>query len=106
MKNDDDMDLFHLFEEIREPVQDEIFVEGVSRRIARQRWANRVKLILLAFAGAAILAALTPWLMRLTGYIALGSGLLADSALAVIISPVGWVIGGGVGLYSFLQSRS
>jgi nucleoside permease NupC len=106
MKNDHDMDLLRLFEEIREPGQDEIFVGGVSKRIARHRGANRVMLILLSFVGAAILAALTPWLMGLTGYIALGSSLLANSVLAVIISPVGWAIGGGVGLYSFLQSRS
>ena len=106
MKNDHDKDLFRLFEEIHEPDQDEIFVERVSKRIVRHRCAHRVMLILLAFVGAAILAALTPWLMDLTGYIALGSSLLGHSVVAVSISPVGWAIGAGVGLSFFLKTRS
>ena len=106
MKNDNDMDLFRLFEEMREPAPDEIFVAGVSKRIVRHRYANRVMFILLSLAGAAILAALTPWLIVLTGYIVLGSSLLANSVFATIISPIGWAIGGSVGLYSFLRSRS
>lgn len=106
MKNNNDMDLFRLFEEIREPAPDEIFVEGVSKRIVRHRYANRALFVLLSLAGTAILAVLTPWLMGLTGYIVLGSNLLANSVFAAIISPIGWAIGGGLGLYSFLRSRS
>ena len=106
MKNDHDMDLIRLFEEIREPVQDEIFVERVSKRIVLLRYSHRVTQILLLSSGMAILAVLTPWLIGLTGYIALGSSLLANSVVAVIISPVGWAIGGGVGLAFFLQKRA
>lgn len=106
MKNELDMDLVRLFAEKSEPAQGEIFAERVSKRIARHRCAHRVMQILLAGLGVAILAALTPWLMGLTGYIALGSSLLANSVVAVILSPVGWAIGGGVGLSFFLKTRS
>ena len=106
MKNELDMDLVRLFAEKSEPAQGEIFVELVSKLIVRLRYAHRVMLILLALAGAAILAVLTPWLIGLTGYIALGSNLLANSVLAVILSPAGWAIGGGVGLSLFLKTRS
>ena len=105
MKNELDMELVHLFAEKSEPAQGEIFVERVSKRIARHRCVHRVMLILLAFAGAAILAVLTPWLIGLTGYILLVSSLLAYSVVAVILSPVGWAIGGGVGLTLSLKTR-
>ena len=106
MKNDDDMDLYRLFGEIPEPVQDEIFVERVTRRITRHRRAQRAVIILLSFAGAAILAMLTPWLTVLTGHIAIGTSLFAPTAMAVILSPIGCSIGGGVGLFLFLRVRS
>ena len=105
MKNDDDMGLYRLFGELPEPVQDEIFIERVTRRMARYRWAQRVVFILLAFAGAAILAMLTPWLTVLTRHIAIGTSLFAPTAMAVILSPIGCSIGGGVGLFLFLKAR-
>jgi cell shape-determining protein MreD len=105
MKNEPDIDLIRLFAEKGAPPQGEIFVERVSNRIARRRFAHRVTLILVALALVSILAVLTPWLMGLTGYIALGSGLLADSVAAVILSPVAWAVVGGVGLSIFLQIR-
>jgi hypothetical protein len=106
MKDEHEMDLVRLFAEKGEPAQGEIFIERVSKRIARHRCAHRVMQILLSFAGVGILAALTPWLMGLTGYIALGTNLFAHSVVAVILSPVGCSIGGGVGLLFFLRSRS
>ena len=106
MKNELDMDLGRLFAEKSEPPQGEIFVKRVSKRIMLRRYSHRVMQILIAFAGATILAVLTPWLINLTGYIALGSNLLANSALALILSPVGWAIGSGVGLSLFLKTRS
>jgi hypothetical protein len=100
MENDYDMELYRLFGEIPEPDKDEVFVERVSGRIARYRFTSRVMLILLAFAGAVILAVLTPWLITLTGHIAMGTNLLAQSAAILVSSPVGWSIGGGgLGLY-------
>jgi len=106
MKNDHDMDLFRLFGKIREPVQDEIFVERVTKRITRHRCAHRVMLILFAFVGAAVLAVLTPWLMVLTGHIVIGTNLFAHSVVAVILSRVGCTIGGGVGLFLFFKAHS
>jgi hypothetical protein len=97
MKNEHDMDLVRLFAERPEPAQGEIFAERVSKRIALLRRTRRAMQILLAGLGV-ILAALTPWLMGLTGYIALGSNLFAHSVVVVILSPVGWAIGGGVGI--------
>ena len=105
MKNEHDMDLVRLFAEKSEPAQGEVFVEQVSKRIARYRCAHRAMLILLAFAGAAILGALTPWLIDLTRYIALGTNLFAHSVVAMILSPVGCPIGFGVGLFFFLKTR-
>lgn len=106
MKNEHDMDLMRLFAESRELAHDEIFVERVSKRIVLLRRVHRVMQTILAFAGAAILAALTPYLMDLTGYIALGSNLIADNVAAVLLSPAGWAIGGGAGLFFFLRTRS
>jgi hypothetical protein len=105
MKNELDMELVRLFAGKSEPAQGEIFVERVSKRIARHRRAHRVMMILLAFAGAAILAAVTPWLMGLTGYIVLGTSLFAHSVVLLILSPVGCSIGGGVGLLFFFKAR-
>ena len=106
MKNEHDMDLERLFAESREPVQDEIFVKQVSKRVALLRRTHRAMQILFAGAGVAILVVLTPWLMGLTAYITLGSNLLAHSIAAMIFSPVGWAIGSGAGLFFFLQTRS
>jgi hypothetical protein len=106
MKNEHDMDLMCLFEERREPAQGEIFVKRVSKRIALLRFTHRAMQILFAGVGVVILAILTPWLTGLTGYITIGSNLLAYSIAAMILSPVGWAIGGGAGLVFFLQTRS
>ena len=106
MKNDDDMALYRLFDEIPKPDQDEVFIEQVTRGIARHRCIHRVMLILLAFVGAAILAVLTPWLTVLTGHIAIGTNLFVPTAMAVILSPIGCSIGGGLGLFLFLKARS
>ena len=105
MKNEHDMDLVRLFAEKSEPAQGEVFVEQVSKRIARYRCAHRAMLILLAFAGAAILGALTPWLIDLTRYIALGTSLFAYNVVTVILFSVGCSIGGGMGLFFFLRPR-
>ncbi len=105
MNNDYDADLRRLFAKMPEPAEGEIFTERVSRRMARHRWAHRVIQILLAGLGVVILAALTPWLMSLTGHIALGSDFLANCVLAVILSPAGWAIGGWLGLLVFLKAR-
>ena len=106
MKNDHDLELIRRFGEIREPSQDELFVERVTKRIARHRYAHRVMLILLAFVGAAILAVLTPWLIALTGHITMGTNLFAHGVVAAILSPAGCSIGGAVGLFLFFKARS
>ena len=106
MKNEHDRDLVRLFAERREPAEGEIFTKRVSRRVALLRYTHRAMQILLAGLGVAIFAALTPWLMSLTSYIALGSNLFAHSVVSVILSPAGWAIGGGAGLFFFLQTRS
>ena len=106
MKNDHDMDLIRLFEEMPEPVRDEIFVARVSKRMVLRRYIRWVMQILIALTGAVILAVLTPWLMGLIGYVALGSSLIANIVVVLILSPVGWAIGGSVGLSFFLKTRS
>jgi hypothetical protein len=106
MKNEHDMDLVRLFEERYEPAQDEIFVKRVSKRIALLRFTHRAIQILLVGVGVAILTILTPMLMGLSSYVALGSNLFTHSVLLVILSPAGWAIGGGAGLFFFLQMRS
>ncbi|MEE8399798.1 MAG: hypothetical protein V3S89_12385 [Desulfobacterales bacterium] len=105
MKDDDDMELYRLFDEIRVPPQDEVFVEKVTRQIARHRLIHRATLILV-LAGAAVLAALTPWLTVLTGYVATGTKLFIPDLMTVILSPIGCSIGGGMGLFLFLRARS
>ncbi len=106
MKNDYDMDLNRLFADTGEPARDEAFVERVSRRITLSRWGRRVTRVLLVGAGVVMLALLTPWVMGLTGYVALGSNIFASSIVAMVFSPVGWVLGGVAGLFAFFQSRA
>ena len=84
----------------------DIFAKRVSKRIALFRRTHRIKQIFLAGLGVVILAILTPRLVGLTGYITLGSNLFAYSIMAIILSPAGWAIGGGAGLFFFLQKRS
>jgi hypothetical protein len=106
MKNEHDMNLVGLFAERREPAEGDIFAKRVSKRIALLRRTHRIKQIFFAGLGVVILAILTPWLMGITGYIALGSNLFAHSVLIIILSPAGWAIGGVLGLFFFLQKRS
>jgi hypothetical protein len=106
MKNEHDMDLNRLFAGRGEVEQDEMFVVRVSKRIALRRYARRVVKTLFVGAGLAILAALIPRPMDLTYSIALGSDLFACGVVALAVSPVGWAIGGGVGLFFFLRTRS
>jgi hypothetical protein len=106
MKNDFEADLRRMFKDLPEPAADEVFTQRVSGRIA---FLHRTRLgmkILLAVLGAAVAAALTPWLASLTGHIALGSEILAGHGLAVILSPAGCAIGGSMGLLVFLRARS
>ena len=105
MKNENDRDLSRLFTEMGEPPHGEIFVERVTRRIALLRYAQRVMQIFLAFAGAAFLAVLTPWLIDLTGSIALVSNLFADSVVVVSLSPFFWIVGLGAGMFLFLKTH-
>ena len=100
-----DMELARLFDEKREPVQEELFVQGVSRRITRLRRAHRTMIILLAIACAAIFAVLTPWLVNLTGYIVFGTSIFALSVAAFLLSPIGCSVGFGVGLFVYLKTR-
>lgn len=106
MKNETDMDLIRMFAEVGEPAHGDVFVERVSKRIALLRYGHRVMQIVLAGVGVAILVLLTPWVMGLAGYMALGSNFLANGVTAVIFSPVGCVLGGAVGLFFFFQTRS
>ena len=106
MNNEIDMDLVRMFAEKGEPLDGEAFVAGVSGRIARRRYANWAVIFamvaLLSIMGAAFLSLLTPWLMSVTGYVVLGSNTLAK----MFAAPVGWAIGGGVGLVFFVKTRS
>ena len=105
MNNEPDRDLYLVFAERDEVAHGELFVERVSKRIALLRWVRRGMHILLAGVVTALLAALTPRLIDLTTYIALGSNRFADSLVAVLFSPAGWLIGGGIGLFFLLRTR-
>jgi len=105
MTQEFDMELARLFDEKAGPAPDETFTKGVAGRIARHRRVHRIKLLLLAISGAALLAVLTPWLAGLTSYMAIVSSFISYSVVAVILSPVGWVMGGWIGLNLFLKMR-
>jgi hypothetical protein len=104
MKNELDQDLVSLFAEKSEPPQGDIFVARVSKQIGRRRFAQRAKQALIGLAGTAVLIMLTPWLIGLTGYIALGTNLLNHNIGAVMLSPIGFSIG-GAGLVFLLKTR-
>ncbi len=105
MKNDPETDLIRLFGEVDEPGEGEVFVERVSGRIGLVRFARRVMQVAFAVVGMAMLAFLTPWMMDLTGYVALGSNVLTRGVVVMIFSPVGCAIGGAAGLFVFLRRR-
>lgn len=105
MNNEPDRDLYRMFAEKDEVVHGELFVERVSKRIALLRWVRRGMHILLAGVVTTLLAALTPTLIDLTTYITLGSNRFADSVVVVLLSPAGWIIGGGIGLFFLLRTR-
>jgi hypothetical protein len=105
MNNEPEMDLYRVFAKRDEIAHGKPFVERVTKRIALLRWVRRGMHILLAGVATALLAALTPRLIDLTTYISLGSNRFADSVVAVILSPAGWLIGGGIGLFFLLRTR-
>jgi hypothetical protein len=106
MCNDDNMDLSRLFDNIREPEPDEVFVRQVSRRIKRYRFFLRLMQLVMFLAGVVIFALLTPWIMKFTVFLTMGSDLLAKNLAAVLISPAGWAVGGALGLTVLLRTRS
>ncbi len=98
------IDLGRLFADMPEPTRGEIFARRVSRRIAFHRYTYRLIMLLLTGLSVALLAALTPWLMRHASHIALGL-LSASGVLAVVISRVGWVLGILVVVFVFVKVR-
>ncbi len=106
MKEEDEKDLDSLFLEAGEVERDEVFVHRVSKRIALRRCARLGMKTVFAGVALAVLAWQMPVLTDLTYGIAVGSGFLARSIVAVALSPIGCVIGGGAGLILFLRLRS
>jgi len=104
MENDHDMDLLDLFAEVPEPPQDEVFVQRVTRGVRLLRYTQRATRVFLLLAGLAALGLLKPWLTSLAGYAAPSSGLFTHGVMAVIASPAGWAIGGGLALPFLLKT--
>ena len=100
MANQQDLDLERLFADSAEQVEDDIFVERVSGKITqRRRMRGGLKVLV------AVLATLLTVLLGLNDFFATGTGLLAQVVVALALSPAGWVIGGGAGLFVFLRAR-
>jgi hypothetical protein len=106
MNHERDMDLVRLFAEQGEPAEGEVFTEQVTSRIKFLRRSRGVRKILMAIAGMIMLTILTPSLIDLTGYIVFGSNLLTVIMLTIVLSPVGWTLGGGFGIFFFLRMRA
>ena len=105
MENNVDRELMRLFDEKSEIAPNELFVKGVSKCITRRRYLHRVLYVISALMSAIFFVMLSPWLTSLTGYIALGSSVFANSVMLFSLSPAGWVIGSGIGLAVFLKIR-
>jgi hypothetical protein len=105
MKNDPEIDLIRLFAEVNEPGQGDAFVERVSKRMRLLRFAHRTIQLVLAGLVMSIFVFLTPWVIDLTGYVALGSNTLPRGIMVMFFSPIGCIIGGAAGLFVFLRRR-
>ncbi len=101
-----DADLYRVFSEIGEVEQDEMFVNRVSKVIARRRYTRLAAKTLCAGVALVIVCALMPVLLDLTYGIALGSDIFVRGIIVAVLSPVGYAIGGGAGLLFFLRMRS
>lgn len=108
MSNDFDQDreLKLAFARTPEPEADRDFTVNVMRRVNIRRRSRLIGRITLACLVLALAAALSPWLAGLTAHLALGYGVLAKFALVLAITPVGWAIGGAMGLVVILRARS
>lgn len=105
MEHESDMELMRLFAEKGEPGPDEAFVGRVSRRIRRHRNAQRILMAVIAAASVAVLAVLGPWLMEGISYITLGTTFFARTVVGLLFSPVGFSVGGSLGLFLFIKMR-
>lgn len=106
MKNDSDTALYRLFDATEEPPPDDRFVDRLSGKIARQRWARRLIHLTAAAAVTFFLAALTPWVVDLTGRMALETSIFIHHVVSFLLSPAGCLIGLGMGLFLFVRNLS
>lgn len=105
MTTDYDPELRRLLADLPDPETSPDFTSRVSSRITRARRARRVGQAGLIALGVAILALLTPGLIDLSGHLALGVTRLTELITTLLLSPAGWVLGGGLGLLILAKAR-
>ena len=105
MNNGFEAELRGFFAGIPEPEEDRSLTRRVTRRIALHRYSRWILAALLAVFGVALLAALTPWLIREGGHIVVGL-LSASSVVAVLIARVGWILGIAAVIFVLVKCRS
>lgn len=105
MTNEYDPQLRRLLTDLPDPETSPDFTSLVSNRITRARRTRRVGQAGLIALGVAVLAALTPGLIDLSGYLALGATRLTEMITILLLSPAGWILGGGLGLLVLAKAR-
>ncbi|MGD9163060.1 MAG: hypothetical protein PVG39_31940 [Desulfobacteraceae bacterium] len=105
MKNKNEIDLARLFADISEPTYDDDFTKKVIEEINRRQHRNFILRASFILVGILILAVITPWLIRQTGFIMANTSSFINVITEVCLSPAGWVISSMVLLYSILKTR-
>ena len=105
MTEDTDSQLFNLFQDARDPIQDQLFIDRVFETITQQR-VNRRKILMIGlFIGLILIVLLNPWLLATTLVISAITSLLTQSLLTLVFSPFGYVLGVLMALLVLIKIR-
>lgn len=104
--NNNDADLFELFANSPEHNGSEAIIQNVSKKIEELRIYKRIWRIVIIIAGLGIAAALLPIFAVFSSRLAEGTNFIAPVFTTILLSPVGWVICGGLCLTYFLKLRA
>lgn len=105
MTKDTDSQLFNLFQDAHDPMQDQFFIDRVFRTITQQRVNRRKVLITGLFIGLILIVLLNPWLLATTIVISAITSLLTQNLLNWVFSPFGYVLGGLMALLVLIKLR-
>lgn len=96
MTSNNDSDIYRLFDNVREPEPDDVFVESITNKVKQLNQLQRMKKYGLVFAVLVLAGVLTPWIVEVTSILTRGTVYMTNIVAAYAVSPIGWVIIAGV----------